>query len=226
VKMSFEPSGGAAARSSLRLRLSSGTTCIRIRQRFCLPEVPERAPPLWGRLRQAGKGHVLQSCGDTMTEPEVEFLCLDCYRSTSGDHAGYRDWYEYDLLPDGISAVKSGRLPSADSEDCALGRTLRDFRLLVRHSISVAKLYRPPPVCRQTDCRHHRVVTRVDSGGSCRCANYSRRRGSEPAKARYVGMLPDAVLVCMPETDEAAAKVVVDHIQRAISAAVASRVKT
>jgi hypothetical protein len=35
-----------------------------------------------------------------------------------------------------------------------------------------------------------------------------------------VAALPDAVLVCMPETDEAAAKVAMDHIQRAITAAV------
>jgi hypothetical protein len=39
-------------------------------------------------------------------------------------------------------------------------------------------------------------------------------------KHDIVATLPDALLVCMPETDEAAAKSLVDHIQRAITAAV------
>jgi hypothetical protein len=39
-------------------------------------------------------------------------------------------------------------------------------------------------------------------------------------KHDIVATLPDAVLLCMPETDGAAAKSVVDHIQHAITAAV------
>jgi hypothetical protein len=64
-----------------------------------------------------GRVMCCSSCGDTMTEPQVEFLCIDCRRSTSGDHAGFRDWYEYDLLSDGIAAVKSGKLPTSGSID-------------------------------------------------------------------------------------------------------------
>ena len=37
--------------------------------------------------------------------------------------------------------------------------------------------------------------------------------------------LPDTVLVCMPETDEAAAKVAIDRIQRAIFATVHPKLK-
>jgi hypothetical protein len=156
-----------------------------------------------------------------MTEPEVEFLCLDCYRSTSGDHAGYRDWYEYDLLPDGVSAVKSGQLPGADSEDARLGRTLRDFRLLVRHSLSVAKCTgRRLSVARLTVDTTD-LATRVGQRGVLPVCELLRDVAVQNLREHdIVAMLPDAVLVCMPETDEATAKVVVDHIQRAISAAV------
>src|ERR1700730_2386762 len=168
-----------------------------------------------------GKVMCCKSCGDTMTEPEVEFLCLDCCRSTSGDHAGYRDWYEYDLLPDGISAVKSGRLPSADSEDARLGSTLRDFRLVVRHSLSVAKCTgRPMSVARLTVDTTD-LVARVGPRGVLPVCELLRDVVVQNLREHdIVGMLADAVLVCMPETDEAAAKVVVDHIRRAISAAV------
>jgi hypothetical protein len=168
-----------------------------------------------------GKVICCKSCGDTMTDPEAEFLCLDCYRSTSGDHAGYRDWYEYGLLPDGISAAKSGRLPSADAEDRRLGRTLRDFRLLVRHNLTAAKCTGRPLSAARLNIDITDLTTKVGPRGIAPVCELVRDVAVQNLREHdIVAVLPDALLVCMPETDEAAAKVAVDHIQRAITAAV------
>jgi hypothetical protein len=159
-----------------------------------------------------------------MTEPQVEFICFDCHRSTSGDHAGFRDWYEYDLLPDGIAAVKSGRLPSADSEDVRPGRTLRDFGLLVRHSLSVAKYTgRPVSAARLTVDTTDLAVKVGQRGVSPVCELLRDVAVQNLREHDIVATLPDAVLVCMPETDESAAKVAIDHIQRAITAVVRAK---
>jgi hypothetical protein len=174
-----------------------------------------------------GKVMYCNSCGDTMTEPEVEFLCLDCHRSTSGDHAGFRDWYEYDLLPDGIAAVKSGRLPTAASvDDARLGRTLRDFRLLVSHSVSVAKRTGRPLSAARLTVDTADLANKVGQRGVAPVCELLRDVAIQNVREQDIAaILADAVLVCMPETDEAAAKVAVDHIQRAIIAAVRPKLK-
>ena len=160
-------------------------------------------------------------CGDTMTEPQVKFICFDCHRSTSGDHAGFRDWYEYDLLPDGIAAVKSGRLPSADSEDARLGRTLRDFRLLVRHSLSVARYTGRPVSAARLIVDTTDLATKVGQRGVSPVCELLRDVAVQNLREHdIVATLPDAVLVCMPETDETAAKAAINHIQRTVAAAV------
>jgi hypothetical protein len=168
-----------------------------------------------------GKVMYCKCCGDTMSEPEVEFLCLDCCRSTPGDHAGYRDWYEYDLLPEGISAVKSGRLQRADAGDAQLGLTLRDFRLLVRHSLSIGKYTGRPLAAARLTVDTIGLATKVGQRGVSPVCELLRDVAVQNLRAHdIVATLPDTVLVCMPETDEAAAKGVVDHVQRAITAAV------
>jgi hypothetical protein len=167
-----------------------------------------------------GKVMCCKCCGDTMTEPEVEFLCLDCCRSTSGDHTGYRDWYEYDLLPNGVSAVKSGHLPSAAPEDARIGSSLRDFRLLLAHSLSVAKYTGRPLSAARLTVDATDLAAKVGQRGVPQVCELLREVAVQNLRKHdIVATLPDAVLVCMPETDEAAAKGVVDHIQRAITAA-------
>jgi len=163
-----------------------------------------------------------RSCGDTMTEPDVEFLCLDCRQSTSGDHAGFRDWYEYDLLPDSIVAVKGGKLPfSASIDDAPRGRTLRDFTLLVRHSLSVAKSTGRPLCAAKLTVDTTDLVTKVGQRGVSSVCELLRDVVVQNLREHdIVAALHDAVLVCMPETDDAAAKVAVAQIQHAIIATV------
>src|SRR6266851_4040986 len=174
-----------------------------------------------------GKVMCCNACGDTMTEPEVEFLCLDCHRSTSGDHARFRDWYEYDLLPDGIVAVKSGRLPTADSvDDAGRGRTLRDFKLLVTHSVSVAKRTGRPLCAARLTVDTTDLANKIGQRGAVSVCEMLRDVAVQSLREQDIAAtLGDTVLVCMPETDEAAGKVAADHIQRAIFAAVRPKLK-
>jgi hypothetical protein len=163
-----------------------------------------------------------ECCGETMSEPEVGFLCLDCHRTTSGDHASFRDWHQYDLLPDGIAALKSGRLPvDGYVDDRRRGSTLRDFRLLARHCLSVAqRTGRPLSGARLTidvadlaDKIGERAITAV--------CQLIREVAVQSIRAHDISAtLVDTVLICMPETDEAAAKIAIDRIQSAIFAAV------
>jgi hypothetical protein len=163
-----------------------------------------------------------RSCGDTMTEPVVEFLCVDCQRSTSGDHAGFRDWYEYDLLPDGIVAVKGGKLPTPGSvHNASRGCTLRDFTLLARHSLSVARCTGRPLCAAKLTIDTVDLVTKVGERGVSPVCELLREVVAQNLRGHdIVAALPDAVLVCMPETDDAAAKLAVAQIQGAITATV------
>lgn len=163
-----------------------------------------------------------ECCGETMSEPEVGFLCLDCHRTTSGDHAGFRDWHQYDLLPDGIAALKSGRLPvDGYVDDRQRGSTFHDFRLLARHCLSVAqRTGRPLSGARLTidvadlaDKIGERAITAV--------CQLIREVAVQSIRAHDISAtLVDTVLICMPETDEAAAKIAIDRVQRAIFSAV------
>jgi hypothetical protein len=163
-----------------------------------------------------------RSCGDTMTEPQVELLCLDCCRSTSGDHAGFRDWYEYELTPDGIVAVKGGRLPTSAAADGApRGRTLRDFMLLMSHSLSVAKRTGRPLCAAKLSIDTTDLVSKVGRRGVSPVCELLRDVVIQNIREHdIVATLPDAVLVGMPETGETAAEAAVARIQRAITAAV------
>ena len=80
------------------------------------------------------------ACGKTMAEPVVGFVCARCGGATPGDDAATRDWFHYDLLPDGLAALKAGRLPSTHVIQPGPGRhSLRDFQLIVGNSLLVAK---------------------------------------------------------------------------------------
>ncbi len=55
-------------------------------------------------------------CGSTSPEPAVGFLCVDCGRHCKGDVIETRQWFNYDITPDGVSAIQSGLLPHSSLE--------------------------------------------------------------------------------------------------------------
>lgn len=82
---------------------------------YICPKCRKELRPYGVDYDKPGSAVSCQCCGSAVSEPEVGFLCLDCPRTASEDHAGFRDWYQYDLLPSGVAALKNGRLPV---EDC------------------------------------------------------------------------------------------------------------
>jgi hypothetical protein len=174
-----------------------------------------------------GRVTCCESCGETMSEPEVGFLCLDCLRPTSGDHADFKDWHCYDLLPDGIGALKSGRLPAVDSVDDARRRcTLRDFRLLVSHSLSVAQRTGRPLSAARLTIDIADLTDKIGKRGVEAVCELVRDVAVQNIREYDIAAtLVDTVLVCMPETGEAGAKIATDRIQRAIFAAVHPKLK-
>jgi len=174
-----------------------------------------------------GRVMCCESCGETMSEPDVGFLCLDCLRFTSGDRAGFKDWFCYDLLPDGVAALKIGRLPTTHSiDDGRRGRTLRDFRLLVSHSLFVAQRTGRPLSAARLKIDIADLAEKIGQREVDAVCELIRDIAVHNIREYDIAAtLADTVLVCMPETDEAAAKVVIDRIQRAIFATAHPRLK-
>jgi hypothetical protein len=163
-----------------------------------------------------------KSCNETMTEPNVELLCLDCGRSTSGDLASSIDWYDYHLLPDGIAAVKNGSLwGEGAADDARRERKLRDFKLLVNHSLAVARRTGRPLSAARLTIDTAELIGSIGERGAAAVCELARDVARQHIREYDLSAtLPDAVLVCMPETDDEAARLVIDRIQRAIIVAV------
>src|SRR5207253_1220403 len=119
-------------------------------------------------------------------------------------------------------ALKSGHFPSVESLDAnEFGRSVRDFRLLVKQTLAVAqRLERPLTAARLIfdvpDLAHqigHRDATVVFA--LLRDAALQTLRACD-----IVAGVPEGIVICMPETAADAAQVVLDRIQRTVSAVI------
>jgi hypothetical protein len=157
-----------------------------------------------------------------MTEPNVELFCLDCGRSTSGDIASSVDWYDYDLLPDGIAAVKSARIweegtTASTRRECKL----RDFKLLVNQILVLSRRTGRPLSAARLTIQTGELTSTIGPRGVAAVRELVRDIAAQNMREYDISAtLPDAILVCMPETDHEAARLVVDRIYRAVVAAV------
>lgn len=102
-----------------------------------------------------GTAVVCAACGETNSEPFVNFVCLDCSTVQPADKAAATDWFSYELTEEGIRAMRQGRLPQFDIAPLLEGRTHtyspREFRLLATHEMKLAeRLKRPFSVARFT----------------------------------------------------------------------------
>jgi hypothetical protein len=93
-----------------------------------------------------GKIVVCRACGAANSEPNVNFVCMDCAAVTSAERAASTDWYHYDLTDMGLISLREGRLPGSEFAPL-LGRNPRtysphDFRLLAAQEMRMARQYR------------------------------------------------------------------------------------
>jgi len=158
-------------------------------------------------------------CGATQSEPEVGFTCLDCDSYTSGDHAAHRDWYHYDLLPDGVAALRSGELPHESALDPHVrSHSLRNFRFAVARLLAVAQRHdRPLTLCR-IHLNNDALVAQEGRRGFLEISRFVRDLIAENLReSDLLSSLPDgSVLCCLPETEQNVAEAACVQLRRII----------
>lgn len=91
---------------------------------------------------------VCRGCNQANSEPAVCFACLDCMHVMPAREARTLDWYHYDLTEEGLQALRDGRIPRFNFGAHLSGHprafALRDFRLLARECVRVARRYKRP----------------------------------------------------------------------------------
>lgn len=95
-----------------------------------------------------GVALVCHACGKASSDAALKFACLDCGRETTTADARSVDWYHYDLTEDGVRALETGRVPRFDIREQLEGHPRafgdREFALLVREGLRVARRYQRP----------------------------------------------------------------------------------
>lgn len=95
-----------------------------------------------------GTSFSCRDCGATSPEPEVGFRCVDCDRHTAGDHADTLSWYHYVLMPEAITGVERGLLPTTSLETLLAGHkgacSHQDFVKLASFYGEIASRYDRP----------------------------------------------------------------------------------
>jgi len=160
------------------------------------------------------------NCGDTLAEPEVGFTCVDCGFYTAGDNAAHRDWHHYDLLADGIAALRSGRLPRHDDVETMIGGcSPREFRLFAARTLPIAQRHNRPFTIWRARFDVEDLKRQVGPRAVPQICQFVRDlvvhklREGDLATA-----LPAGIAVCLPETDrnhaEATVRQIMEYIGR------------
>ena len=166
------------------------------------------------------------SCADcqaTLSEPEVGFTCVDCSVYTSGDQAGHCDWYHYDLLPDGVAALRSGELPHAGAPEPHLRtHSFRDFRLLAERLIAIAQRQGHPLTICQVRLDAEKLIAQVGQRYFLEICRFVRDLITENLREiDFVSSMPNGTfLCCLPEADRRLAESGCCHLQTVIGRSV------
>jgi len=117
---------------------------------------------------------VCRACNQANSEPAVCFACLDCMHVMPAREARTLDWYHYELTEEGLQALREGRIPRFNFGAHLSGHprafALRDFRLLARECVRVARRYKRPfaigtlSFSNASTLRQHHGATKADQG--------------------------------------------------------------
>lgn len=165
------------------------------------------------------------ACGESMAEPEVGFVCVDCGASTPGDRAGERTWYHYDLTPDGISALCAGTLPTTDQLQVARGgHSLRDFRLLVTRTLPLFRRYGRPVSAWRLTIDTDSLSKEVGRRGVLEVCQLIRDITLQSIREDNIFAVLPTGIVCLQEADASSAKKALCILRDRIAALVAPSV--
>ncbi|WP_028032860.1 hypothetical protein [Chelativorans sp. J32] len=163
------------------------------------------------------------ACGGTMAEPEVGFICTRCGTYTAGDHAAKRDWYHYELLADGLAALRAGALPHADIWP-GTGYSLRDFCLVVTHALSVAEQHQRPLTAWTMTVDTDALTQEVGRRGVVEICQFLLELVKQNlGDSDVVSALPTGVVACMSETERTEAEAKLQRIREQIGSTLKSK---
>jgi len=159
------------------------------------------------------------TCSSTMAEPTAWFVCLDCHAEDACEDCAMQTWHHYEITSDGIAAVRSGSLfAEAQSESASQSRSLRDFKLLVRHQIALARIHGRPI----SAFRIRLDLDAVEEDFGSRHTNDLRMFIKELAvqslsKSDIVSHYEEGIIACLPETNRSAAEQKSEAIRTALT---------
>lgn len=158
-----------------------------------------------------------QACGKTMSEPQVGFTCASCGSYTLSDHAQRRDWYHYDLLPDGIAALQARSLPRTTLIEPSHGHSLRDFRLIVGNSLSVARRYERALTAWRLTIDTNELEQEIGRPGVLEVCQLVREVIEQNIRqSDVIAALPTGAVACLSETDLIGAEAVLQRVRKQI----------
>jgi Thaumarchaeal output domain 1 len=172
-----------------------------------------------------------KGCGTTMAEPEVGFTCVSCSEYTPSEQSETRDWYHYELLPDGLAALRAGELPHIGIDTAESGRySLRDFRLIVESRLRDIRRYSRPLTAIRVTIETGELEQRLGRQGILELCEFFREIAIQNIRESDVtATVPAGLVACLSETDGNGAAIAIERINNklpaTISAAITLRVE-
>ena len=162
-------------------------------------------------------------CHEVFSESDVAFKCADCGQVTPADKAATTDWYGYSLTAEGHRAALRGELPSLGLESFVAGvtghRAPRDFALMIDFADRVQRRYERP----------FSIVT-ISFLVSDDSRSIEQLRAESMVwdiirgtlrESDFIAALEHQLVLLLPETEPAGAKIVVDRINTRLAEATA-----
>jgi hypothetical protein len=169
-------------------------------------------------------------CNNSMSDPAVSLICVDCGSDSLGDSVGKQSWYSYGLLPDGIAALRAGRLPHrellprSDSQQVAL--TTRDFRLLVQQLLPICKRFGRPLTALRLRIDRPALTQALGPDRAKEACEFVQEIVAQGLRASdFTAVVADGVIACLPETSGEGARVIIEAVRKRLGEAFAIPLK-
>lgn len=162
------------------------------------------------------------SCTATMSDPAVSFICVDCGVDSRGETVGKQDWHNYSLSPDGISALRAGRLPNRDfsprSDSGNASHSIRDFRFLVDQLLPIAKRHVRPLTAWTLAIDLDALTNSIGSDDAQKVRSLIQEIVIQGLRASdFTASTADGIVACLPETSQEGAHIIIDAVRRSIA---------
>jgi hypothetical protein len=170
------------------------------------------------------------SCTASMSDPAVKFVCVDCGANSPGETVGKQNWYSYSLLPDGIAALRAGRLPhrelSARSTSQNVSHPVRDFRLLLDQMLPIAKRHGRSLSAWRLKIDFAAVTQSLGPEAARKVRDFVQEIVVEGLRASdFTATLPDGIVACLPETSTEGTRVIIEAVRQRIAATISVSLK-